>query len=417
VSPGAVFYSRYAIHEILFIFFQVLFSYGFWLYWAAETGRARRRAWIFMVASFFAMILIKETVIIFIVSWALAWFATEISLRIKPAALKISATRIKSRDILHPSDDFSVSEAIAIVMIGALCTVIIYGGFFYNPHGLIDMITAFSSWAKTGTSLTGHEKPYQYWLTLIARYEWPCLVALLSSVPLAVVGSPRARMMSIFSVGILAAYSLIPYKTPWCILNMIWPVAFVFGAAIERVCAAVADSKLRSSSQWFIRVASAALVCFSAYSAWSLNFINSMNLQEPYVYVQTTAQYKIVTDLINHASDVQPELRNVKLLVLNHDTWPLPFTLGSYPNLQWGKGAIADPQGFDVILIDAGDRARIEALVTKDYWRLPFKIRDSYDDGFAYLEKTLYRDFVQQYVFSTHSEASVVEIKRAEKPQ
>ena len=40
------------------------------------------------------------------------------------------------------------------------------------------------------------------------------------------------RYLAIYGVGSLVAYSLVKYKTPWCIISFGWPFLFIFGAAI-----------------------------------------------------------------------------------------------------------------------------------------------------------------------------------------
>ena len=40
-------------------------------------------------------------------------------------------------------------------------------------------------------------------------------------------GDWRMRWIAIYGVGTLLAYSLIPYKTPWCIISMLWPFFLV----------------------------------------------------------------------------------------------------------------------------------------------------------------------------------------------
>ena len=41
------------------------------------------------------------------------------------------------------------------------------------------------------------------------------------------------RYLAIYGVGTLMAYSIVAYKTPWCIISIVWPMLLVFGAAIE----------------------------------------------------------------------------------------------------------------------------------------------------------------------------------------
>ncbi len=40
----------------------------------------------------------------------------------------------------------------------------------------------------------------------------------------------RLRYIAIAAGGTLFAYSIIPYKTPWCIISILWPFYLVGGA-------------------------------------------------------------------------------------------------------------------------------------------------------------------------------------------
>ena len=39
------------------------------------------------------------------------------------------------------------------------------------------------------------------------------------------------RYMVIYGVGTLAAYSIVRYKTPWCVVSLIWPFFLAFADA------------------------------------------------------------------------------------------------------------------------------------------------------------------------------------------
>jgi hypothetical protein len=41
--------------------------------------------------------------------------------------------------------------------------------------------------------------------------------------------------MAIYAVGTLVAYSIVKYKTPWCIISIVWPLLFTFGALVAIV--------------------------------------------------------------------------------------------------------------------------------------------------------------------------------------
>ena len=40
------------------------------------------------------------------------------------------------------------------------------------------------------------------------------------------------RYLAIYGVGTLVAYSIVRYKTPWCVISFGWPFLFIFGAVV-----------------------------------------------------------------------------------------------------------------------------------------------------------------------------------------
>ena len=113
-------------------------------------------------------------------------------------------------------------------------SVIFYSSFFKNcPKGVSDALKTFEFWTKTGA--TAHVHPfitYVWWLLL---QESPlllfgivgALVALLRPV------KPFMLFSAFWAFGLMAAYSLIKYKTPWLALNFIMPLALVSGVAVQ----------------------------------------------------------------------------------------------------------------------------------------------------------------------------------------
>jgi hypothetical protein len=136
------------------------------------------------------------------------------------------------------------------------------------------------------------------------------------------------------------------------------------------------------------------LIGFALDKTIRLNFKEFTNPKEPYVYVQSTEQMKVVIDQISTRVAKRPEDLNMKLLVLVKDTWPLPWVFSMYPRLGFGQVEGNDPEGADVILIDGTKRGILEARLSGHYFREPFQIRDSYEPGFAYLDYEKFKDIV-----------------------
>ena len=65
-------------------------------------------------------------------------------------------------------------------------------------------------------------------------HEWPALLGLVLCFAYIFPSEARLRYLAIYGCGALLAYSLIPYKTPWCIVSILWPFYFLLGAFRNR---------------------------------------------------------------------------------------------------------------------------------------------------------------------------------------
>jgi uncharacterized protein (TIGR03663 family) len=381
LSPAFVFYSRYAIHESLFVLLQVAFVYGYFSY-REEKSQA---AVIWMAAGVLLSVAVKETFFIFFGTWLIA------------VGLVRWAERFFSLDSLETQAGSSMpvtrSDVFSIVSLFAFIVLLLFSGFFMYPRGLVDMVAAFNVWAKTGTGASGHEKPFFYYLKLMSLYEWPFLLAMLVA-PLALWIKGRSeRILTLTGGGLFLAYSLIPYKTPWLILSVLWPLAFVIGFVVSRWDVLGTIKGIGLLRPAFKPLLLAAMLV-AAYTMLRLNFRDYAASGEPYVYVQTTNQFKYAIDVLEARRAKFPEDLTMKILVLNRDPWPLPWVLDRYPNLQFGKAASADLGGADVILIDSVSRDAVISRLPGAYWEMPFKIREAYDNGSAFFAFEKFKGFV-----------------------
>ena len=127
-----------------------------------------------------------------------------------------------------------------------------------------------------------------------------------------------------------------------------------------------------------------------------LNFHDFTNEREPYVYVQSTMSMKTTLDYVAERVRLFPEDLNMQLKVLVRDPWPLPWIFGHYPHLTYGRADVNVLGGSDLVLIDGSDQTVIEAKLAGRFWRLPFRIRDSYENGFAYLQYEKFKGIVPE---------------------
>ncbi|MFZ1985676.1 MAG: flippase activity-associated protein Agl23 [Desulfatitalea sp.] len=386
-SPAALFYGRYAIHETVFIFFQLIFSYGYFTY-------TRRISWrigvVSMTAGFFGTVLIKETFFIFFGTWLIAHFLVAVMARFLPETTVQQEARppaVKGKrgaaPFAPPEHWFLLAQTVCA---GALVTLIIYSGFLMNPRGIADMVTALAPWLKTGME-SGHEKPFFYWLKLMRTYEWTALAALAAAVVIGWWTSRSGRFWCAVAAGTVLAYSLIPYKTPWLILNLLWPLCFVFGYALETIRQA-----WPAKGKAIAYTAAALLVLAGAGLAARLNFLHPADSREAYVYTHSHPSINQLVTRIERVCAVHPEAKNMTIVVATEQTWPFPWTLSDYPAVRYeGFKAGQSLQG-DVLIVDIKDQRQVESRLETAYYKVEGKLRDAYTDIVYYFREARFKD-------------------------
>src|SRR6185295_8702614 len=106
-----------------------------------------------------------------------------------------------------------------------------------------------------------------------------------------------ALFCALWSFGLIAAYSLIPYKTPWLMLNFVVPLALISGYAIQAIY---------DMDQAQLRLASVVLfvaVAVATYQSIDLNFVNYDNDSPKYVYVYAHTR-RGTLDLVNQVEQI-----------------------------------------------------------------------------------------------------------------
>lgn len=387
VSPGFVFYGRYAIHEmwlVLFLMVLVAGAAGMW-----SEGR-RRDLW-FAGIGFAGILLTKETWIIHVVALALGVATLQLLERLSPSA-----------PLPRGCTQFSADDVLRVATIGLALVLFFYSGCFLDPSGIVDFLRAFAVWTHTGTGgESGHEKPWSYWFELLGRYEWPALLGVAAS--LAVVW-PRTnrflRWLAISALGTLVAYSLVAYKTPWCLIAFAWPFLLVFGVAVEWLMARI--------DRWTIG-AFAVLVCFFSWAkSRELNFHKFTDENEPYVYVQTTLEVNKLLDPLRWLRERDPTAHYRRAHVLQGSQFPLLWILGDWPHISWGEhDAAPEPLDAEWLLVDPLARDRVESGLKQSYFRDQIRIR-----GMAPDETLLY---LRADTFAAYFHGRVPEFQPAEK--
>lgn len=337
VSPGAVYFSRYFIHESLVVLFTLAVVVLGLRYRAGGGTR-------WLVAAFAAAALLvatKETAIVHLTVLGLAWLAAGWTLR--------WTGRDPGPGFPRPSRE---SLALAVGVFLAI-HVLLFSSFFTHLQGVVDSVRALWFSEKTGTS--AHLYPWYRHGQWLWRAE-PVLVVL-GGLGLVLALIRRDRREPVFfgfwAMGMLSAYSLVPYKTPWLDLNVVLPLALLAGYLVEDVA--------RSSRSVAVALALAA-AAWSAASAASLSFVHYDDERLPYVYAHTRRRFLGLVAEIRQIARYSGRGLDLPIAVTSPEHWPLPWYLRNFRAVgYWGK--IPKPLEADVVVGETTQEAALRKVL------------------------------------------------------
>ncbi|MBV8376292.1 MAG: glycosyltransferase family 39 protein [Verrucomicrobia bacterium] len=398
ISPGFIFYDRYSIHESWMVLFLII---TFWGILGVSMTRKPRYFWS-LTMGVTGMILTKETYIIHLAAFAAAGFIALIGSRLttKPACKQ-------------PAEPLPFRHVAAAILVGALLIVFFYSGTFKNWNGLAGLYQTFLPWTKTGIDAAGHGKPdfdlfplappflanvpffekfanlklNWYWVRLLLDYEWFALAGLLFSVRFLFGGLPALRYLALYALCVLFAYSIIPYKTPWCIISIAWPFLFLGAALIEFVAERL--------NRLVAVLVSLPLFAQAAWKSYDLNFVRYDNPKDRYVYVQTDREYHTLVDPILAKGAKDPgSMHEISGLILLPSYFPLPWVLGDFPNIGYYTSEVSWPEKMDAdfIAVEKDKADDLEKRLKSSYFKSDFRLRDGMDPCRAFFRYKTFRD-------------------------
>jgi len=154
ITPSLVFFSRYAIHETLFVFASFVCALAFY----AWTINDKVWLWYPIGLSFAVLVTTKETFIIFLFALAVALLGLGNTRRLITRAW---AERVH----------IAYSYLISVFLI-----LFTYSAAFRWPDGIGEMFLAFPQWFGRSSSDTGHFKRFAYYLYDVLWQTEPFLV-------------------------------------------------------------------------------------------------------------------------------------------------------------------------------------------------------------------------------------------------
>lgn len=376
ISPGAVYLSRYFIHESLFVFFTLGIVVAALKYY--DTGRS-----VYLILASICtalMVATKETWIMNGPVLLIALVTTSVYFRLRDTIdRKRAIDELSFRERLQTTTDRLggpiqiTTVALVAFAVFILVAVFFYSSFFTNyPKGVADGFKTLNLWRQRTHE---HEHPwyqYIYWLVL----EEGVVMVLAGIGTLIAVWRADNRLalfLALWSFGLLAAYSLVGYKTPWISLNFIVPLALTSGYTLD-----VAYRKLREYQQARLLLIPAVLIAgFCGYQLYQLNFVHYDDDQLPYVYAHTKRQMLTMLDEIDRIAQKNGTGTDTGIAIVSPDYWPAPWYFRDYKKVGYYGNIV--PTNEPIIIGSMAQDDQLKATYSDRYDRLNSGLNENGD--------------------------------------
>ena len=349
ISPGAIYLSRYFIHETLFVFFTFGIVVAGLKYY--DTGRS---AYLILAAvSAALMVATKET-------WIINAPVLLIALVCTAGYFRLRNRFSRNRESNETSIGDQIREKIewlggpiplltvclVAFAVFILVAVFFYSSFFTNyPKGVADAFRTLNLWRQRTHEHEHAWYQYAYWL-LIEEGVLLILASLGALIALVRADSRLGLFLALWSFGLLTAYSIagmsvshllsdiflhahiteMTYKTPWICLNFIIPLALTAGYALN-----FGYEKLRELDQpWLFVPVAMLLASWCGYQLYQLNFIHYDDDVLPYVYAHTKRQMLVLVDEVDRIAKKNGTGEDTGVALVSPDYWPLPWYFRDY---------------------------------------------------------------------------------------
>lgn len=381
ISAAMVFYSRYYIQEMLL----VCFTFG-----AIVSGyrytQSKNIAWALLTGAFLGLTYAtKETCIIIFGSMFLAVVLTLVTGRQKSSL----ANAVKA---VKPS------HLIAGLAAGIIVSALFFSSFLSNPGGILDSLRTYTTYFNRAGSSNLHIHPWYYYLKMLIYFRYgggpiwtEGLIVFLAAVGFiaamlrkgpASVNIQLLRFIAFYTLILTAVYSVIPYKTPWCVLGFLHGMILLAGFGAVVLVKLVPSVLPRLIIICLLFDASVHLT-WQAYRCSYRYYADSRN---PYVYAHPTTEVFTVVQRMEEMARALEKMAlenpdkarmHIQVICPGKDYWPLPWYLRRFEKgiIDWWDQVDVNIPSAPLIIASP----EVEASLTNKLYNLtPLEDRQMY---------------------------------------
>jgi len=333
-----VYYGAYFIHETLVSSLALLIILALGKYYDDEK---HRRGWIFVAgAALGALAATKETFSLIAVAAFAAW--------------AVIAGIDWRRGLARTRPGVAAGLLLAAVVAISVALLFFTSAGHY-PAGAKSMLAGIFRFVQRAKG-EGHQKPwwtYLAWLTQTGRYRmaWTGVgiiaLAAIGTVAALRRGAGALRFVGPFAFILAGFYTVIPYKTPWLMLDFLVPAAVVAGYGAGVLLRAAKATGRRAYFPTLLAVF--ILAGFMARDTCRLAFLCPSDDRNPLAYSPTVPDADNIAPAVEAVAARVPDGRNLLVQVIGTNYWPLPWCLRRFPNVGYWSEPPATLRGTVVI--------------------------------------------------------------------
>jgi uncharacterized protein (TIGR03663 family) len=379
MSPAMSYYSRYYIMEVPLVLFTFLLIAAGYRY-----ARGGHLAWALLAgAAAGLMYATKETWVFAIAAMAVALGSTALWQRWTSGSGVGEPERPLAGAPMPLARRLWNWRVLAALAAWAAVAGVFFSSFFTNARGPLDALAAYvhAFGRAIGGSAQGgnlHLHPWYSYFQWLFYTNYPgrgpvwteAFIGVLAVVGMAAGFSGRGlgkadgrlvRFLAVYTVVLMAIYSAVPYKTPWCVLGPLHGMILLAGVGAS------------AAVRWMPRVWLKAALCVvllagAAHLGWlayMTNFRYYADRRDPWVYAHTLSGAVKLGQRVEGIASIDPAGHQMRINVFTpnaHDQWPLPWYLRRFDRVAYFTDIPPNPDA-PMIIFSTEAWPRLETLL------------------------------------------------------